>query len=249
MSSGPTNPDELSELDMAVDTRSARAVVFDMDGVIIHSGEIWQRIITALFTECGISWDDIDQVDQAGLEGGDNSRQWAAYLRRVIGLPLTEDEIIGRVTGALIKAYEKSLPLVPGAEETIARLSACYPLGLASSSPRPVIAFLLERSGLDRYFSAWVSSDDVPCGKPAPDVYLKACCDLQIPPERCVAVEDSRMGMRAAKAAGLKVIAIPQPFLPLASEHLAVADHVLASLVELRPDVIRGLWSETVHNA
>jgi HAD superfamily hydrolase (TIGR01509 family) len=218
--------------------RATRAVVFDMDGIILDSGEIWQGIIATLFADCDTGWDDIDEESFAG---GDNSQQWASFLRHTVGLPLEEEEIIARVTAALIASYERRLPLVPGAETIIADLAACYPLGRASSSPRPVIAFVLERSGLDRYFTAWVSSDDVARGKPAPDVYLKACHDLGMEPERCVAVEDSRFGIQAARAAHLKVVAIPQPHLALAPGDLALADRTLGSLAELRPEVISSL--------
>lgn len=220
------------------DRPATRAVVFDMDGIILDSGEIWQGIIATLFAECDAGWGDIDEESFAG---GDNSQQWASFLRHSVGLPLEEEEIIAKVTAALIAAYEQRLPLVPGAETIIADLAASYPLGLASSSPRPVIAFVLEHSGLERYFTAWVSSDDVARGKPAPDVYLKACRDLGMEPEYCVAVEDSRFGIQAARAARLKVIAIPQPHLTLAPDDLALADRTLGSLAELRPEVISDL--------
>ncbi len=221
---------------MSVD--DAQAVVFDMDGVILDSGEIWERIIGELFADCHVSWDDFDQD---AFAGGDNSQQWAAYLKRVVGLPLEEDQIIARVVDALLAAYEKQLPLLPGAAGVVERMARCYPLGLASSSPRPVIAFVLERSGLDRYFNAWVSSDEVPCGKPAPDVYLEACRRLGVQAERCVAVEDSRFGIQAAKAAGLRVIALPHPLLPLGAETIAMVDGTLASIEELSPEAVRAV--------
>lgn len=215
-----------------------RAVVFDMDGIILDSGHIWEGIMARLFADCDILWTDLDQDDFAG---GDNSKQWASYLRRVAGLPLTEQEIIDRVTAALLAAYEERVPLLPGAEEAVIRLAQHYRLGLASSSPRDVIAYVLERSGLDKHFTAWVSSDDVPRGKPAPDVYLKACRDLGLAPQECVAVEDSRFGIQAARAACLKVIAIPQPYLPLTPDDIALADRTLDSIAALVPEVISQL--------
>ena len=127
--------------------------------------------------------------------------------------------------------------------EAVARLARDYPLGLASSSPHPVIAFVLERSGLDRYFTAWVSSDEVPRGKPEPDVYLEACRRLGAEPERCVAVEDSRFGIRAAKAARLKVIAIPHPLLPLSAEVLALVDETLESIDRLSSETVRQIMA------
>ena len=213
-----------------------QAVVFDMDGVLLDSGEIWERIITELFVDCRVAWDDFDQD---AFAGGDNSQQWASYLKHVVGLPLEEEEIISRVVEALLRAYEKDLPLLPGAMEAVARLARDYPLGLASSSPHAVIAFVLERSGLDGYFTAWVSSDEVPRGKPAPDVYLEACRRLAAEPDRCVAVEDSRFGIRAANAARLKVIAIPNHLLPLDTEALGLVDETLESIEYLSPEAVR----------
>jgi HAD superfamily hydrolase (TIGR01509 family) len=157
----------------------------------------------------------------------------------VVGLPLEEEEITSRVVDALLLAYGNELPLLSGAVEAVGRMARDYPLGLASSSPHPVIAFVLERSGLDKYFTAWVSSDEVPRGKPAPDVYLEACRRLGAEPERCVAVEDSRFGIRAAKAARLRVIAIPYPLLPLDTEVLALVDETLESIDRLSPETVR----------
>jgi HAD superfamily hydrolase (TIGR01509 family) len=156
-----------------------------------------------------------------------------------VGLPLEEEEIIARVVDALLDAYRDEVPLLPGAEAAVARLARSYPLGLASSSPHAVIAFVLERSGLDKYFTAWVSSDEVARGKPAPDVYLEACRRLGAQPERCVAVEDSRFGIRAAKAARLRVIAIPHPLLPLGEEVLDLVDGTLESIDHLFPEIAR----------
>ncbi len=212
-----------------------RAVVFDMDGVLIDSGSIWERIIGEFFADYQVALSDLDQE---AFAGGDNSRQWASYLRRNLGMSLSEEEIIDRVVSDLLAAYADEVPLLPGAAEALSRLSAVYPLALASSSPRAVIAYALERSGLLKLFSAWVSSDDVARGKPAPDVYLEACARLGVPPECCVAVEDSRFGVRAAKTAGLRVVAIPQRSVPLDEASLSLADRVLDSIVALSPRVV-----------
>ena len=214
---------------------ATHAIIFDMDGVILDSGRVWQRIIGDLFARHDVSLSDLDQE---AFAGGDNSQQWAAYLRQVVGLPLSEEEIIDHVVSSLVAAYEEDMPLLPGAAEVVARLADRYSLGLASSSPRPVIAFVLERSGLERYFTAWVSSDDVACGKPAPDVFLEACARLGKHPEHCLAVEDSRFGIRAAKAARMKVISSPQSLLPLDVAALVMADRVLESIDGLSPRVV-----------
>ena len=216
----------------------SQAVVFDMDGVIVDSGEVWQRIISELFIDYGFSLSDLSRD---AFAGGDNSWQWASYLRQTVGIPLGEQQIIDRVIASLLTTFEKNISLLQGARETIACLADCYPVALASSSPRPVIAFILERTGLLRHFTTWISSDDVSRGKPMPDVYLEACYQLNMRPECCVAVEDSRAGIRAAKAARMKVIAIPQPLLPLDQDTLDLADKTLDSISCLRSDTISDL--------
>jgi HAD superfamily hydrolase (TIGR01509 family) len=206
------------------------AVIFDMDGVILDSNETWNAVMGELFAAHGMSLADLDQD---AFAGGDNSLQWAAYLRRVLGIPLSEEEIVRHVVDGILCHYSERVPLISGAAEAVARVSARFPLGLASSSPREVIAFVLQRSGLDRLFQAWVSSDDVACGKPAPDVYLRCCELLGLAPQSCVAVEDSRFGIRAAKAAGMKVIAVRTLNFPLDGETLDLADTVVDSIDRL----------------
>jgi HAD superfamily hydrolase (TIGR01509 family) len=221
--------------DLAVTVRTSPtglpgAVIFDMDGVILDSNETWGAVMGELFAAHGKSLADLDQE---AFAGGDNSLQWAAYLRRVLAIPLSEEEIVRHVVDGILCHYSEHVPLIPGAAEAVARVSARFRLGLASSSPREVIAFVLQRSGLDRLFQAWVSSDDVACGKPAPDVYLRCCELLGLTPQSCVAVEDSRFGIRAAKAAGMKIIAVRTLNFPLDGETLDLADMVVDSIDRL----------------
>ncbi len=215
------------------------AVVFDLDGVILDSEQVWERVMRELFATYGLQFSDLDQDS---FMGGDNSLQWAAYLRRAGGIPLTEDKILGWVISRLIGHYTESLPLVPGAPEAVARLASRYRLALASSSPREVIAFVLERSGLRRFFTAWASSDDVPRGKPAPDVYQRACSLIETDPASCVAVEDSRVGIRAARSAGLRVIAIPHPSFPLDAASLELVDLSLVSISQLTAQTLESVF-------
>jgi beta-phosphoglucomutase-like phosphatase (HAD superfamily) len=117
-------------------------------------------------------------------------------------------------------------------------VAAAYPLGLASSSNRPLIDAVLELAGLDRHFRATVSSEEVQRGKPSPDVYLEAARRLGVEPGRCSAIEDSNAGIRSAKAAGMRVVAIPHSGYPLDDDAYAAADVVLASIGELTPAII-----------
>jgi HAD superfamily hydrolase (TIGR01509 family) len=129
--------------------------------------------------------------------------------------------------------YAESVPLMPGAVRVVHRAAEMWPVGLASSSPRPLIDLVLSVTGLRTAFAATVSTEEVGRGKPAPAVYLAAAERLDVHPRRCVAVEDSGNGLRAARAAGMVVVALPHPRYPPEPEALAAADLVIAGLDEL----------------
>jgi len=154
-------------------------------------------------------------------------------MHDAIGLSESPDEINAEVVRRLLERYRMSLPLVDGAVEAVERLSARWPLGLASSSNREVIDAVLDAAGIADRFAATVSSEEVARGKPAPDVYLEAARRLDVDPAESVAIEDSRNGIRSAHAAGMRVIAIPNPHYPPSDDTLAAADDVVSSLDEL----------------
>jgi HAD superfamily hydrolase (TIGR01509 family) len=210
------------------------AVVFDLDGVLIDSEHVWDEARQALAEERGGRWTDNASRDMMGM----SSPEWSRYMRDDIGIDEEPEEISAEVVRRLERIYRDELPLIGGAREAVERLASRWPLGVASSSNRELIDLVLELSGLDRFFAATVSSEEVPRGKPAPDVYLEAARRLGVAPERCAAVEDSENGILAAKAAGMRVLAIPNPQYPPHDEALASADDVLGSLAELTPDAI-----------
>jgi HAD superfamily hydrolase (TIGR01509 family) len=210
------------------------AVVFDMDGVLIESEEIWDAIREAYVRERGGRYDAEVQRAMMGM----SSTEWSLYLHETAGVPDEPEEINAEVVRRMLEAYREHLPLIPGAVDAVKRLAERYPLAVASSSNRPLIDAVLEVAGLAPYFTATVSSEEVPRGKPAPDVYLEAARRLAVAPERCAAVEDSHGGIRAAKAAGMLVIAFPNPTYPPDEESLAQADVVIRSLDELTPELV-----------
>ena len=210
------------------------AVVFDLDGVIVDSEHVWDEVRQQLAEERGGRWHDRASRDMMGM----SSVEWSRYMHDVIGLEETPEEINAEVVRRLEAIYRERLPLIPGAVEAVQTLAERWPLGLASSSNRELIDFVLDVSALDRFFRATVSSEEVPRGKPAPDVYLEAARRLEAAPERCAAVEDSEAGIRSAKAAGMRVIAIPNPHFPPAAEALEAADVVLESVAELTPEAV-----------
>jgi HAD superfamily hydrolase (TIGR01509 family) len=203
-----------------------------MDGVLIDSEQLWDEVREQLAHEWGGRWHERAQADMMGM----SSAEWSRYMHDVIGLRESPEEINAEVVRRLLAHYRESLPLLPGAVEAVERLAQRWPLGLASSSNREVIDFVLEAAGIAKFFRATVSSEEVERGKPAPDVYLQAARRLGVEPSRCAAVEDSRNGILSARAAGMRVIAIPNPHYPPSDDALADADIVLHSLDELTPE-------------
>ena len=210
------------------------AVVFDLDGVLLDSEQVWDEVREELVKERGGRWHDRAQTEMMGM----SSIEWSRYMHDELGVPDPPQEISADVVRRLEEVYRKRLPLIDGAHEAVERLAARWPLGLASSSNREVIDLVLDLSGLARFFRVTVSSEEVPRGKPEPDVYLEAARGLGVPPERCAAVEDSRNGILSAKAAGMRVIAIPNHHYPPGEEALALADVTLSSLAELTPSIV-----------
>jgi HAD superfamily hydrolase (TIGR01509 family) len=212
------------------------AVVFDLDGVIVDSEHVWDEARRQLAAKKGGRWHERASRDMMGM----SSLEWSRYMHDVIGLEEPPEEISAEVVRTLEEIYKRDLPLIEGGVEAVERLAQRWPLGLASSSNRELIDLVLEISGLARHFRVTVSSEEVARGKPRPDVYLEATRRLGVAPEHCAAVEDSENGIRSAKAAGMRVLAFPNPRFPPADDALALADDVLESLAELTPERVEG---------
>ncbi len=217
---------------MSIDT-----VIFDLDGVILDSEQVWHTVRRDFALAHGGHWDEHDQRAVMGA----NSMRWAAYMREQSGVELSDHEIYDAVISALRDRYARDLPLVPGAKEAILGLAAEYRLGVASSSPRRLIEDVLELAGVRPYFEGVISADEVSRGKPAPDVYVEACACLGASPQRSAAVEDSENGIRAAAAAGLAVVAVPNADFPPSVEATESADVVLDSIAELTSEIVASL--------
>ncbi len=207
------------------------AVIFDLDGVLIDSEHVWDEVREELARERGGRWNDRAQADMMGM----SSTEWSRYMHDVIGLPESPEEINAEVVRRMEARYAEHLPLIEGAVDALRRLAPTFRLALASSSNRPLIDLALAQAGIADLFEATVSSEEVGRGKPAPDVFLEAARRLGVVPERCAAVEDSVNGIRAAHAAGMRVIAIPNRRYPPPPEALALANVILESLTELTP--------------
>jgi HAD superfamily hydrolase (TIGR01509 family) len=205
------------------------AVIFDLDGVLLDSEQVWNEAKEQLVRERGGRWSERAPRHMMGM----SSLEWSRYLRDELGVPLEPEQISADVVRRLERIYRDELPLLDGAREAVERLAGRWPLGLASSSNREIIDLFLELSGLRDRFEVTLSSEEVARGKPAPDVFLEVARRLGFDPARTVAIEDSENGIRAAKAAGMRVLALPNPHYPPEPSALAQADEVLGSLHEL----------------
>jgi len=213
------------------------AVVFDLDGLLLDTEELWDEARREIAEERGGRWRPDAQQAMMGM----SSPEWSRYMHDVIGVPDPPDRISDEVVARMAELYRRQLPLVDGAVDAVRRIGARWPLGVASSSNRPLIDLFLELTGTSALFRATVSSEEVARGKPAPDVYLEAAARLDVEPGLCAAIEDSENGIRSAASAELHVVAIPNAAFPPSAEALSLAEVVLASLAELTTDVIEGL--------
>ena len=212
------------------------AVVFDLDGVLVQTEELWDEVREQFARERGGRYDTEAQRAMMGM----SSLEWSRFMNEELGVPEAPERISAEVVRRMEARYHERLPLIDGARQAVERLAARWPLGLASSSNRPLIDAVLDLAGLSEHFQATVSSEEVARGKPAPDVYVEAARRLGVEPSRCAAVEDSHSGIRSAQAAGMRVVAIPNASFPPDEEALAEADVVLKSLAELDESAVDG---------
>lgn len=213
------------------------AVVFDLDGVLVDSEQRWTEARAGLVRESGGTWSD----DAATAMMGMSSTEWSAHLRDALGVPMEPEAISRDVVRRMEEGYRRDLPLLPGAQAAVRALAGRWPLGLASSANREVIDLVLELAGLTGCFRATVSSEEVARGKPHPDVYLDVAGRLGVDPARCVAVEDSANGLRSAAAAGMTVVAVPNPHFPPPEDALALAAATVPVVGEVTPALVERL--------
>ena len=208
------------------------AVLFDLDGVIVDSEPWWHAVRVEWAAARGLTWTEADNRACMGRD----SRDWARIMLERLRLDLTIPQIERAILDAMVQKYAREpAPCVPGAVEAVARIAATIPSAIASSSHPAVISAALRAVGLAECLRVVVSGNDVPAGKPAPDVYLEAARRLGISPERCLVVEDSLNGVLAGRAAGMTVVLVPNPSFVPGEGTAEAADFVIVRLADLDP--------------
>ena len=213
------------------------AVVFDLDGVLIDSEQVWDEVRREVARDLGGRWTDEATEAMQGM----STPEWARYLVDRVGVRGTPEDAAAEVIRRMADRYRDRVPLLPGAVEAVRAVSERWPLGVASSSPPDLIRTVLAEAGVADRFRAVVSSEQVDRGKPAPDVYLAAAAALGVPAARCAAVEDSANGLRSAAAAGMAVVAVPNPHYPPAEDALALAVATVDTVGGVTPELLATL--------
>lgn len=204
------------------DRDAPAAVVFDLDGVLIESEHLWEEMWTRYAARSGVTW----TAEDTGHVQGMSAPEWADHLARRAGTGdaaeaerAVVDDMVEALGQGRMEPYDGAVVMVREVAERV-------PIALATSAARRLLDAVLARHGLDTTFTATVSSAEVPRGKPSPDVYREAAARLGVDPAACVGVEDSSNGIRAAHAAGMTVVAIPNPTYPPKPDAMELATRV-----------------------
>lgn len=214
------------------------AVISDMDGVIVNSEAYhFLSFQKMLKMDYGI---DYTHEDDKEFLGTTDVYVWRILQKRYPQIKTPVEQWVQRRTELykeIFKEHAQALPCVYSFFDYVKKQN--LPLGLGTSASRGVVDFTLKTLRLEHYFSATICADDVRNGKPSPDIFLEVSRRLKIPVEKCLVLEDSLYGVQAAKAAGMKCIAIPCG--PTLKQDLSQADHVMKSLCDVTPELLSSL--------
>ena len=215
-----------------------RAAIFDMDGLMIDSEPYWQRAQLEVFAELGVPINVHDTIETTGIR---IDQVVNLYFSRTPWDSVSCKQVCDDIVQRVIDLVREHKPAMPGLFQALA---ICQQegirLALASSSPMTLIAATVDALELTDVFEITLSAEDLRFGKPHPEVYLNACDALGVPPQECVALEDSFNGLLAAKAAQMKTIVIPEASAK-DQPRFVIADRILASLEEVTQELLRSL--------
>ena len=204
-----------------------QGVIFDMDGVIVDSEPRHERAFLQVVQEIG--YEGRHGLRFADYIGRSDRQLWEDFVAKH-SPPQSLEELLARKRRATVSILRAEQPFFDGVLELIRELHERYPLALASGSERAVVDAVLELRNLRRLFRAVVTGSDVEHGKPAPDIFLKTAGLLEVEPRGCWVIEDSKPGVAAALAAGMRVIAITNSH---PAGELSDATHVVQTFSEI----------------
>jgi len=203
------------------------AVIFDMDGVLVNSEPRHERAYLEVVKAIGREKDH--GLRFADYIGGSDKDLWSDFIRRNHPSQ-TLEELLAMKRARTIEILRREQPIFDGVPEVIRKTAALCPLAVASGSDQEIVEAVLSLKDLRPHFTVVVSSSDVERGKPAPDIFLRAAELLKVPPAQCWVIEDSKPGVAAGKAAGMRVVAITNTY---PASELKQADHIVATYGEI----------------
>ncbi len=217
-----------------------QAAIFDLDGLIVDTEAVWRRALVTVFRNEGIPLPD----ELHELIRGMQIRDKAAFILNSLGLPIEPAvRLASRVDEEAAKVIVAQSELKPGVEHALDVFESMgWRLGVGSGSPPPIIEAKLVHFGLLNRFGALCSTHDEVQGKPNTAIFLRAAKRLSVHPSHCVVLEDAPNGVRAARSAGMKCIAVPEGSFNEVRQ--AGAHEILRSLEQLTPSMATALIDE-----
>jgi len=207
-----------------------KAIIFDMDGLLINSEPVWFRAKEVFLGEKNVLWTWDDQRNNMGA----STQAWVDYIYDLANKKLSKEEILFGVTDRMKRYYSNGeIGLMPGANEALDFAKKNYRVGLASGSYKDLIYGAVKEHKWEHIFEEILSGDDMERGKPFPDIYLEVMSRLNVQPSESVVLEDSRDGIKAGVAAGANVIAVPSKDAPVPQDVLDSSAVVINSLIEM----------------
>ena len=211
---------------------TTRGVLFDLDGVLIDSERLYYRAYSAVLAEFGVSVTP-EVYGKEWISAGTGPE----YAVATFDLPIAPEEVRARKNPIYSKLLREEVALMPGAKEALARLSARYPLVLATNSREGDVDMVMERFGIRGFFTDVVPRGRYARPKPAPDAFVTAAASIGLPNASCVVIEDAWKGVKAASVAGSPIIAVPHEFtaandFSLCAKVVSCLDDVTAELID-----------------
>jgi len=214
-------------------------VIFDLDGVLIDSEGLYYRAYSEVLKPYGVTVSR-EEYEEHWIAQGTGPE----YIVAKYTLPIAPEELRQLRSPLYLQLLETEVTLMPHVEEALVQLSSQFALTVATNTNREHLDFVLRRMSIDRFFPVTVARQDYREAKPQPDAFLTAAQKLELPPERCVVIEDTYKGVMAAVNAGIRCIAVPNGY--TLHNDFRQASLVLSTLKELTPDVIHSLLESQV---